>query len=221
MFNLHKELDEVRLEYYILKQARNGLIELTLTDIATLLGVNRSKAQRLVEKFIKLNILKIEVKSTSKTTKTIYRYMQPINIDTDTNTNKSVFINEPIYVNDTKKESEDDTLVSIYESRFKLNSFMEEQLKLFERYIDIELFEHLVDQIVARTDIKSKEGYLITTLKDLKKCNVRTIEDFFSHTERHKKESKRQKLANQWGYTPGPEIDMDFDKIAEMTKHRL
>ena len=93
MFNLNKEIEEVKLEYYIMKQAPNGVIELALSDIAELLGVSKSKAQRLIEKFLKRGILVIEKKSTSRNTKTVYRYTQNTNVNTNTDTNKDLNIN--------------------------------------------------------------------------------------------------------------------------------
>lgn len=224
MFNLNKEIEEVKLEYYIMKQAQNGLIELALSDIAELLNVSKSKAQRLIEKFIKLGILVIEKKSTSRNTKTLYRYTYNTNINTNVNTNKYVNINEFVGVDDTKNEikvNTDNTLVSIYASKFKLNSFIEEQLKLYENYIDKELLEYLLDQISNRQNIMSVEAYLTTTLKDLKQHGVKTISDFIEHTSKHKKQIEKQKLAAKWGYTPSNQDMMDeFDKLAEMTRRR-
>ena len=223
MFNLNKEIEEVKLEYYIMKQAPNGVIELALSDIADLLGVSKSKAQRLIEKFIKLGILVIEKKSTSRNTKTVYRYTQNTNVNTNTDTNKDLNINENVDIYDTNNEikgNTDDTLVSIYASKFKLNSFIEETLKLYENGIDKELFEYLLEQISNRQDIKSVEAYLITTLEDLRKNNVKNIEEFLKHTGKHKKELKKQKLAAKWGYTPSDQDMDEFDKLAEMTRYR-
>lgn len=223
MFNLNKEIEEVKLEYYIMKQAPNGVIELALSDIAELLGVSKSKAQRLIEKFLKRGILVIEKKSTSRNTKTVYRYTQNTNVNTNTDTNKDLNINENVDIYDTNNEikgNTDDTLVSIYASKFKLNSFIEETLKLYENGIDKELFEYLLEQISNRQDIKSVEAYLITTLEDLRKNNVKNIEEFLKHTGKHKKELKKQKLAAKWGYTPSDQDMDEFDKLAEMTRYR-
>lgn len=223
MFNLNKEIEEVKLEYYIMKQAPNGVIELALSDIAELLGVSKSKAQRLIEKFLKRGILVIEKKSTSRNTKTVYRYTQNTNVNTNTDTNKDLNINENVDIYDTNNEikgNTDDTLVSIYASKFKLNSFIEETLKLYENGIDKELFEYLLEQISNRQDIKSVEAYLITTLEDLRKNNVKNIEEFLKHTGKHKKELKKQKLAAKWGYTPSDQDMDEFDKLAEMTRRR-
>ena len=206
-----------------MKQAPNGVIELALSDIAELLGVSKSKAQRLIEKFLKRGILVIEKKSTSRNTKTVYRYTQNTNVNTNTDTNKDLNINENVDIYDTNNEikgNTDDTLVSIYASKFKLNSFIEETLKLYENGIDKELFEYLLEQISNRQDIKSVEAYLITTLEDLRKNNVKNIEEFLKHTGKHKKELKKQKLAAKWGYTPSDQDMDEFDKLAEMTRYR-
>ena len=62
MFDLNKEIDEIRLEYYISSNAAGGLIEFSLSDIAKLLNISKSKAQRLIDKFIKLGILEVQEK---------------------------------------------------------------------------------------------------------------------------------------------------------------
>lgn len=226
MFNLTKEVEEVKLEYYIMKQADGGLIELTLTDISELLGVNRSKAQRLVEKFLRLNILTIEKKSMSKNVKTVYRYTQNINSATNVDTNKYSNINENIDRYDTNNEIEgdtDDTLVSIYASRFKLNSFTEETLKLYENSIDKELFEYLLDQISNRQNIISVESYLKATLEDLKENNVKTLKEYFNRPEKHKKQVRDLKKENNrknWNYSTESRVQEDFDIMAKMTRYK-
>ena len=60
MFDLNKEIDEIRLQYYISNNAAGGLIEFSLSDIAKLLNISKSKAQRLIDKFIKLSILEVK-----------------------------------------------------------------------------------------------------------------------------------------------------------------
>lgn len=147
----------------------------------------------------------------------MYRYTQ----HTNTDINKALNINEYVHKTDTKEEIKHSTIFDIYEKKFKLNSFIKEQLKVYENEIDIELFEYLLDQISSRGDIIAKDKYLLKTLNDLKQHNVKTIAGFINHTSKHKKELQRQKLAEKWGYTPkSDEYDTDFDKLAEMTRYR-
>lgn len=226
MFNLTKELDEVKLEYFIIKRSHQGLIALTLTDIANLLGVNKSKAQRLIEKFIKLNILTIESKSTSKNTKTIYRYNCSTNINTYVDTNKCVNINEYVSETDTNKETKDNISIDICalcEQKFKrkVNSHIKKELKLHEGEVDRELIEYLVDDISNRDYVTAKDKYLLNTLDDMKTYNVKTIEDYYKYTENHKKAKDIQKRTKNWNYTPSKdEWDIDFEHLAEMTRYR-
>lgn len=226
MFNLTKELDEVKLEYFIIKRSHQGLIALTLTDIANLLGVNKSKAQRLIEKFIKLNILTIESKSTSKNTKTIYRYNCSTNINTNVDTNKCVNINEYVSETDTNKETKDNISIDICalcEQKFKrkVNSHIKKELKLHEGEVDRELIEYLVDDISNRDYVTAKDKYLLNTLDDMKTYNVKTIEDYYKYTENHKKAKDIQKRTKNWNYTPSKdEWDIDFEHLAEMTRYR-
>lgn len=220
MFNINKEVEEVKLEYYIIKKSYNGLIELTLTDVAVLLGVNRSKAQRLIEKFLKLNILTIEKKSTSKNTKTVYRYNYATNINTNVDTNKCVNINECVSEDDTNKETKCNTIIDICEQKFKLNSYIKKELKLYEGEVDIELLEYILENISNNDYIKIKDKYLLTTLKDMKNHNVKTIEDYYKYTEKHKRAKDIQERTKHWNYTPDINEDIDFERIVEMSRSR-
>ena len=220
MFNINKEVEEVKLEYYIIKKSYNGLIELTLTDVAVLLGVNRSKAQRLIEKFLKLNILTIEKKSTSKNTKTVYRYNYATNNNTNVDTNKCVNINECVSEDDTNKETKCNTIIDICEQKFKLNSYIKKELKLYEGEVDIELLEYILENISNNDYIKIKDKYLLTTLKDMKNHNVKTIEDYYKYTEKHKRAKDIQERTKHWNYTPDINEDIDFERIVEMSRSR-
>ena len=220
MFNLNKEIEEVKLEYFIIKQSNEGLIELALSDIAELLNVSKSKAQRLVDKFIKLNILTIEKKSTSKNTKTVYRYNYATNINTNVDTNKCVNINEFVSEDDTNKETKCNTIIDICEQKFKLNSSIKKELKLYEGEVDIELLEYILENISNNDYIKIKDKYLLTTLKDMKKHNVKTIEDYYKYTEKHKRAKDIQERTKHWNYTPDINEDIDFERIVEMSRSR-
>lgn len=220
MFNLNKEIEEVKLEYFIIKQSNEGLIELALSDIAELLNVSKSKAQRLIDKFIKLNILTIEKKSTSKNTKTVYRYNYATNINTNVDTNKCVNINEFVSEDDTNKETKCNTIIDICEQKFKLNSYIKKELKLYEGEVDIELLEYILENISNNDYIKIKDKYLLTTLKDMKKHNVKTIEDYYKYTEKHKRAKDIQERTKHWNYTPDINEDIDFERIVEMSRSR-
>ena len=180
MFDLNKEIDEIRLQYYISNNAAGGLIEFSLSDIAKLLNISKSKAQRLIDKFIKLGILEVQEKSKSRINKTIYKYLKTKN-ETNIDTVKTKRIATKEVLHDTDIETNSDTIYSIYEQKFKLNGFMKEKLKEYHNDMDLELFEYLIEHISARADIKAKESYLLQLLKDLKKHNIRNIEKFLNH----------------------------------------
>ena len=212
MFDLNKEIDEIRLQYYISNNAAGGLIEFSLSDIAKLLNISKSKAQRLIDKFIKLSILEVKEKSNSRTNKTIYRYLKTIT-ETNIDTVKTKRIATKEVLHDTDIETNSDTIYSIYEQKFKLNGFMKEKLKEYHNDMDLELFEYLIEHISARADIKAKESYLLQLLKDLKKHNIRNIEKFLNHTKNHKHRKN-------WNYTELDE-DVDFDELARLTRERF
>ena len=212
MFDLNKEIDEIRLQYYISNNAAGGLIEFSLSDIAKLLNISKSKAQRLIDKFIKLSILEVKEKSNSRTNKTIYRYLKTIT-ETNIDTVKTKRIATKEVLHDTDIETNSDTIYSIYEQKFKLNGFMKEKLKEYHNDMDLELFEYLIEHISARADIKAKESYLLQLLKDLKKHNIRNIEKFLNNTKNHKQRKN-------WNYTELDE-DVDFDELARLTRERF
>lgn len=212
MFDLNKEIDEIRLEYYISSNAAGGLIEFSLSDIAKLLNISKSKAQRLIDKFIKLGILEVQEKSKSRINKTIYKYLKTKN-ETNIDTVKTKRIATKEVLHDTDIETNSDTIYSIYEQKFKLNGFMKEKLKEYHNDMDLELFEYLIEHISARADIKAKESYLLQLLKDLKKHNIRNIEKFLNHTKNHKQRKN-------WNYTELDE-DVDFDELARLTRERF
>ena len=132
------------------------------------MNISKSKAQRLIDKFIKLAILEVKEKSNSRTNKTIYRYLKTIT-ETNIDTVKTKRIATKEVLHDTDIETNSDTIYSIYEQKFKLNGFMKEKLKEYHNDMDLELFEYLIEHISARADIKAKESYLLQLLKDLKK----------------------------------------------------
>ena len=120
MFDLNKEIDEIRLEYYISSNAAGGLIEFSLSDIAKLLNISKSKAQRLIDKFIKLGILEVQEKSKSRINKTIYKYLKTKN-ETNIDTVKTKRIATKEVLHDTDIETNSDTIYSIYEQKFKIS----------------------------------------------------------------------------------------------------
>lgn len=209
MFDLNKEVDEIRLEYYISNNATAGHIEFSLSDIAKLLNISKSKAQRLIDKFIKLDLLEVQEKSKSRTNKTIYRYLKTVN-ETNKDTVKTEKIDIKEVLGDTDIDTNGDTIYSVYEQKFKLNKFTKGKLNEYCNDMDLELFQYLIEQISSRTDIKVKEGYLLKLFKDLKRNNIKSIEEFFNHTKNHKQKKN-------WNYTESDE-DINFDEIARLTR---
>lgn len=209
MFDLNKEIDEIRLEYYISNNATAGLIEFSLSEIAKQLNISKSKAQRLIDKFIKLAILEVKEKSNSRTNKTIYRYLKTIT-ETNIDTVKTEKIDIKEVLSDTGIDTNNDTIYSVYEQKFKLNKFIKGKLNEYCDDMDLELFEYLIEHISSRADIKVKEGYLLKLLKDLKRNNIKSIEEFFNHTKNHKQKKN-------WNYTE-PDEDINFDEIVRLTR---
>ena len=121
MFNLNSEVDEIRFEYYI-KNNLNSKDEIifSINDLSKILKISRSKAQRLIDKFIKLNLLEVQEKSKSRTNKTIYKYLKIVN-ETNIDTVKVEKIDIKEVLSDTGIDTNDDTIYSVYEHKFKLN----------------------------------------------------------------------------------------------------
>lgn len=228
MFNLNKEVDEIRLEYYIRShvEVETRQIELTLSEVAGALNISKSKAQRLVEKFIKLDMLEVQCKSKSKTTKTVYKYLERLNTangsvgDTKDEIVKPSKIADLTELCDTKTDTDIDTILKKHQKSLNLTTYTKNKIKENCDDIDIELFEHLLVAVATNTNVKNKGGYLIKVFKDFKKNNVRSEEDFFKHTENHKREQKREALSKKWGYSAGYEDEIDFEEIARLSRMR-
>ena len=56
-FNTKKEKDLIILNYYIMQNLEDGKVELSTSTVAGALGIDRTKAHRLIRKLEELNII--------------------------------------------------------------------------------------------------------------------------------------------------------------------
>ena len=54
----------------------------------------------------------------------------------------------------------------------------------------------------------------------MKKHNVKTIEDYYKYTEKHKRAKDIQERTKHWNYTPDLNEAIDFERIVEMSRSR-
>ena len=221
LFNLNKEIDEIRLDYYILHTIQGETIEFTLNEIATLLNISKSRAQKLIEKFIKLNILEVLEKSNSKRKKTKYKYNKTFNytdIYTDNISNYNVYTN----IKNTNVGTDLDTdgiTTYISSDKFEIDTAVKDKLKDYSEGLDPMLLNYLVNEIKNKSNIKNVGSYLVAIMKDLHEKNVKDIDGYFKIKEDYKKNSNRDNRKN-WNYSTESKVPEDLEELARMTRYK-
>ena len=220
MFHLHKEIDEIRFEYYISHSVEDSFIEFSLNDVTTLLNVSKSKAQRLVDKFITLGLLIVIEKSNSKNKKTKYRYISSIfntNINTANTSNPNTLPN----VSDTNLDIYQQ-LIRIYSRIYgdELDPVTKEELKEYTEYVDLDLFTYLVKSFKNNPEIRKKDRYLIATLENLKENNIKDLDGYFRLNKEYVERNKKNDNRKNWNYSTESRVQEDFDIMAKMTRYK-
>ena len=222
MFNLNKEIDEIRLEYYISHTVEDGFIEITLNEITTLLNVSKSKAQRLIDKFINLGLLEVIEKSNSKNKKTRYRYITRVT-DTNMDTVQTSNINS-LSNNEDTDEDNYNKLLRLYGYCYgikpaEINSVMKKELKRYES-VDLELFIYLINSFKSNPDIKNKDRYLLKTLENIKDNNIKDLNGYFRFNKEYTERKKKSDNRKNWNYSTESSVEEDFNTMAKMTRYR-
>lgn len=224
MFDLTKEIDEIRLDYYIRSTAQSRFIEVSLGDLSNVLGVSKGKAQRLIEKFVRLGILEIKTKGNSKTSKTVYKYtVESVVKDTDEidSFNDQSYIGKT--VNDTDSGTDISKILDLYQEHFELTSVAKQEMCSCCKDIDLELLRYLIHQIQNDNTIRFKDRYLIRTLKDLNSSNIKTIDEFIKYTEKYKTQKQNKNSKKNWNYSEDEISSENIDElelIAKMTRRK-
>lgn len=74
-FNLKKEQDPIVLNYYIEQNLEGNLLNLSESLVAEELGIDRTKAHRLIKKLEDLEVIKSVKKGTGGSILSIYEYV--------------------------------------------------------------------------------------------------------------------------------------------------
>ncbi len=166
-FNIETDKDLILLNYYIEKNEKNSVIELTIKDVESVLGTNRSKAYRCIKELEKLRVIEVSDKSNSKSKKTQYKYL--LNENTDSRC-KETKLDIPEYLNkylDIYKkylfEIDDSKIIDI------LN------IRDLEK-IQIDLFECIIKDS-KQNAIKNPHKYSIISLQNTINDNIFTLDE--------------------------------------------
>lgn len=74
-FNIETDKDLILLNYYIERNEKDSVVELTIKDVERILETNRSKAYRCIKTLEQLGVIEVINKSNSKSKKTQYKYL--------------------------------------------------------------------------------------------------------------------------------------------------
>lgn len=210
MFNLNKEIDEIRLEYYIFKNidAKN-MISFSLNDISDLLKINKSKSQRILNKLIRKNIMSIHIKGNSKEQKTIYKYNFNIESNTVNLSSYNALTEYKSTVGNTVNDMNDRScFIDIYKKYFETTDFIEKDILSNIGNVNKDLFDFITCQTKNNTTIRKKDRYIVKILKNLNEKEIYTIDKYL-------KDKSKNKNAN---YTEEPLSDADFELIERKTR---
>ena len=216
MFDLITEIDEIRLEYLIRSRCTDSLIYLSISDVEKYLNINRSKAQRLIQKFIKLDILHVLEKSSSRNTKTLYTYN-----DILSDTKKPVYYNDCRATKDIGTDSELDIvseIISMYRTNAQPVEALEGNLHKYKD-LDPELIKYLARRVLGDRTVRNSSKYLLTCLMNAKKDNIETLAEYLESQEKGKIQAERKKQRSKnWNYQEDPNEVIDFDEIVRKSK---
>lgn len=218
-FNTKKEKDLIILNYYIMQSLEDGKVELSTSTVAEALGIDRTKAHRLIKKLEELNIIECLKKANGGRDLSIYKY---------TNETKSEMVNETVsicknkefdknieIVNETKDEtiSELNQYGKMYKSIYKRSSKAQliklQEIKDIEK-IEISLFEYLAKLVKEDESVKSKYKYFT-------KCIENAIKDNITSIDRYKEDQNNRRKVNV-EYMEHPKED--FELLAALSRER-
>ena len=221
-FDLKKDKELILLNYYIATNQVDNKINLTTAEVAELLGINKTKAHRLLSKFQELGIIEPAKISDSKNKKTTYLYMAN---ETVSETNNACKINICTGVNETVNEQDRSkkTYKDIYKEVFQDANEIQVNAVLNVSdidTIDVKLFRVLLEESALKAN-KNPHSYARTIIKNSIRDNVRTLEDREKFQERRAIKLSKERVvegkSKAWNYTEDTS-GIDFDYLAAQTR---
>ena len=188
-FNTKKDKDLIILNYYIMQNLKDGKVKLSASIVAESLGIDRTKAYRLIKKLESLNIIECVKKAAGGRDLSIYKYTnetksETVNETANTCKNKEFDKNNEM-VNEIKNETIDTSELnqygnmykSIYKRSSKAQLIKLQEIKDIEK-IEISLFEYLAKLVKEDESVKNKYNYFSKCLENAIKDNITSIDKY-------------------------------------------
>lgn len=227
-FNTKKEKDLIILNYYIMQNLEDGNVELSTSTVAGALGIDRTKAHRLIKKLESLNIIECVKKAAGGRDLSIYKYANEINNETVNETvsickNKEFDKNDEMVVetiNETKDRSELNEYGNMYKSIYKRSS-KAQLLKIQEiegvEKIEISLFEYIANVVKDDEAVKSKYKYFSKCIENAIKDKVFSLDQY--KESQNKRYNMKSEEVNKFNYMDSSHED-DFELLARKSRER-
>lgn len=207
MFNVKKDKDLILLNYYIEQNLQGNLCSLSASLVAEAVGIERTKAHRLIKKLEDLQVIKCVKKGTGGSILSTYEYAYATRNETVSET-----VNE---IGNTLKLNKYGEMYKSFHKRSSNVQLRELQEIQGLNNIDMELFEYLIVLQKDDESIKSKYKYFVRTIQNAIKDKVFSLEQY--------KESQNKrynmKEVNKFNYMDSSHED-DFELLARKSRER-
>ena len=222
MFNVKKDKDLILLNYYIEQNLQGNLCSLSASLVAEAVGIERTKAHRLIKKLEDLQVIKCVKKGTGGSILSTYEYGYATRNETDNASNLKGNKKNYETVSETVNEIGNTLKLNKYGEMYKSFHKRSSNVQLRElqeiqglNNIDMELFEYLIVLQKDDESIKSKYKYFVRTIQNAIKDKVFSLEQY--------KESQNKrynmKEVNKFNYMDSSHED-DFELLARKSRER-
>ena len=225
-FNVKKEKDLIILNYYIIQNVEDSKVKLSASTVAEALGIDRTKAHRLIRKLEELNIIECLKKASGGRDLSIYKYTNETKSETVNETvsickNKEFDKNDEMVdeaINETKDTVELNQYGNMYKSIYKRSSKAQliklQEIKGIEK-IEISLFEYIAKVVKDDDAVKSKYKYFTKCIENAIKDNITSIDKYKEDQNNRRKINER----NVVEYMEHPKEE-DFELLAMLSRER-
>ena len=223
-FNIKKDKDLIILNYYIVQNLRGNSCSLSTSMVAESLGIERTKAHRLIKKLEDLEIIKCIKKGTGGSVLSTYEYIYATDNEMGHISNLKGCRNNYETVCEIESATgmvlELNTYGKIYKTVYE--GATEAQLKQLQdieglNKIDTDLFEYLLNIQKDDDSIKSKYKYFKRTIENAIKDKTYTLKQY--KEDQQKRFSDTNDNKTNVDYIDNSYED-DFEALAEMTRYR-
>lgn len=225
-FNIKKDKDLIILNYYIVQNLRGNSCSLSASMIAESLGIERTKAHRLIKKLEDLEIIKCIKKGTGGSVLSTYEYIYATDNEMGHISNLKGCRNNYETVCEIESATGTALELNTYGKIYKTvhEGATEVQLKALQdieglNKIDTDLFEYLLSIQKDDDSIKSKYKYFIRTIENAVKDKTYTLDEYKEDQLKRFKDTNDNTTKNNFDYIDNSHKD-DFELLAERSRNR-